>query len=105
LSTRIDFDVDYYKMLGVGEKQRLVEIKKAYYELAKKYHPDSMESGMKPEVAKLKFTEASAAYDVLSDEKKRREYDQGRIQRLHTFAGSRGPSGRSSRHRISRIWT
>jgi DnaJ-class molecular chaperone len=87
-SSQIDFNADYYKTLGVGEKQRLVEIKKAYYALAKKYHPDSVDDDTKPETAKLKFAEVSAAYDVLSDTTRRREYDMGRINRMHAAAGS-----------------
>lgn len=64
---------DYYEVLGVSKGASDSEIKKAYRVLAKKYHPD-MNPGDKE--AEVKFKEASEAYAVLSDEEKRRKYDQ-----------------------------
>ncbi|KFM71487.1 DnaJ-like protein subfamily A member 3, mitochondrial, partial [Stegodyphus mimosarum] len=64
---------DLYKLLGVSRNASQNEIKKAYYQLAKKYHPDTNKND--PEAAK-KFQEVSAAYEILGDEAKRREYDQ-----------------------------
>lgn len=64
---------DYYEVLGVPKDANSATIKKAYYELAKKYHPDS--SSSTPESSK-KFAEISAAYEVLRDEKKRAQYDK-----------------------------
>ena len=64
---------DYYEVLGVDKNADDATIKKAYRQLAKKYHPD-MNPGDKE--AEQKFKEASEAYAVLSDPDKRRQYDQ-----------------------------
>ena len=64
---------DYYEVLGVDRGADEATIKKAYRQLAKKYHPD-MNPGDKE--AEKKFKEASEAYAVLSDTEKRRQYDQ-----------------------------
>jgi len=63
---------DYYKILGVNKKASDSEIKKAYRKLALKYHPDKTKGDKKLE---KKFKEISEAYAVLSDEKKREQYD------------------------------
>ncbi|XP_017040716.1 protein tumorous imaginal discs, mitochondrial isoform X3 [Drosophila ficusphila] len=63
---------DYYKTLGVAKNANGKDIKKAYYQLAKKYHPDTNKED--PDAGR-KFQEVSEAYEVLSDEQKRREYD------------------------------
>ena len=63
---------DYYKILGVKKDASLDEIKKAYRKIAIKYHPDRNPGDKK---AEEKFKEAAEAYDVLGDEKKRKEYD------------------------------
>ena len=64
---------DYYEVLGVDKGADAATIKKAYRHLAKKYHPDANPGD---EEAAAKFTEASEAYAVLSDDEKRRQYDQ-----------------------------
>ena len=62
---------DYYKTLGVDRKASRDEVKKAYRRLARKYHPDVN----KEATAEEKFKQISEAYEVLSDDSKRSEYD------------------------------
>ena len=64
---------DYYEVLGVSKSADATEIKKAYRKLALKYHPDKNPGDKE---AEEKFKEAAEAYDVLSNEEKKRRYDQ-----------------------------
>ena len=64
---------DYYEVLGVDKGADASTIKKAYYKLAKQYHPDTNPGD---KVAEEKFKEANEAYEVLSDADKRAKYDQ-----------------------------
>ena len=80
-----------YETLGVGERAAADEIKKAYRKLARKYHPDVN----KEESAIEKFKEINAAYEVLSDKKKKDEYDMYGDQmfggqNFHDFAQQQG---------------
>jgi molecular chaperone DnaJ len=77
---------DYYEVLGVDKNADEATIKKAYRQLAKKYHPDANPG----EEAAAKFKEASEAYAVLSDPEKRRQYDQFGHS---AFDGSGGAGG------------
>jgi DnaJ-class molecular chaperone len=62
---------DYYSVLGVNRGSSASDIKKAYFKLAKEYHPDVN----KTEGAKEKFAEINEAYETLGDEQKKRVYD------------------------------
>lgn len=64
---------DYYQVLGVSKSATADEIKKAYRALAMKFHPDRNPNNKE---AEEKFKEAAEAYEVLSDETKRKQYDQ-----------------------------
>ena len=76
---------DYYEVLGVDKNASEAEIKSAFRKLAKKYHPDVS----KEENAAELFKEAQEAYAVLSDEQKRKQYDQYG----HAGVGNGGPGG------------
>lgn len=84
------FEKDYYAVLGVGKDASEKEITRAYRKLAKQYHPDANPGD---KVAEERFKEVSAAYDVLGDAEKRKEYDEVR-RMVASGAGPRfGPGG------------
>ena len=64
---------DYYEILGVSKNASKDDIKKAYRQMAIKYHPDKNPGD---KVSEEKFKEAAEAYDILSNDDKRRKYDQ-----------------------------
>ena len=86
MSTKDYLEKDYYKTLAVSKGATADEIKKSYRKLARKYHPDANEGDAK---AEARFKEISEAYTVLSDDKRRKEYDEARS--LYGSGGVRMP--------------
>jgi molecular chaperone DnaJ len=85
---------DYYEVLGVEKAADAEEIKRAYRRLAMKYHPDRNPGNAE---AESRFKEASEAYEVLSDDQKRRIYDQ------HGREGLKGAAGGPATHDFTRM--
>ncbi|KAL3153878.1 hypothetical protein ABBQ32_013448 [Trebouxia sp. C0010 RCD-2024] len=81
---------DFYEVLGVSKTAPDSEIKKAYYKLAKQYHPDSNKGDEK---AQRKFQEVSEAYDTLKDSKKRSLYDRVGPEGMDNMGGFDGDHG------------
>ena len=83
------FEKDYYEVLGVNADASQKDITKAYRKLARQLHPDQNPGD---DAAEDRFKDVSAAYDVLGDESKRKEYDE--VRRLGPMGGGGfGPSG------------
>lgn len=80
------YEKDYYQILGVDQSADSAAIKKQYRKLARQLHPDKTKGDKKLED---KFKAVSEAYDILSDDKKRREYDEAR----QAFKSGRIPTG------------
>ncbi|HEX2783092.1 MAG TPA: molecular chaperone DnaJ [Ilumatobacteraceae bacterium] len=84
------YEKDYYKALGVSDDATAKEITKAYRKLARESHPDTHPGD---DASEERFKEISAAYDVLGDDEKRKEYDEVRkLGPLGGFQGG-GPGG------------
>jgi molecular chaperone DnaJ len=97
MSARDFVEKDYYKALGVPKDAKPAEIKKAYRKLARQFHPDANKGDT---AAEERFKEVSEAYDVLSDDKRRKEYDEARtlfgaggFSRRGAPSGAGGPGG------------
>lgn len=82
------FEKDYYKILGVSDTATPKEITRAYRKLARELHPDANPDNAS---AEERFKEVSAAYDVVGDEAKRKEYDE--VRTLGPAAGGFGGGG------------
>jgi molecular chaperone DnaJ len=82
------YEKDFYKVLGVDKKASADEIKKKYRSLARDLHPDKNQGNVALEE---KFKAVSEAYDILSDSKKRAEYDEARA--MFERGGFRAPTG------------
>merc|ERR1719361_2709877 len=76
---------DYYEVLGVDKDADKKTIKKAYRKLALKWHPDKNPDNK--EAAEAKFKDIAQAYEVLSDDKKRKAYDRGGTDAVFTDFG------------------
>lgn len=86
------FEKDYYGVLGVSKTASEKEITKAYRKLARKFHPDANPDDT---AAEERFKEISAAYEVVGDEDRRKQYDQVRQMGPMGggFSGAGGPGG------------
>ena len=85
--------INYYDVLGVKRHADVKEVKVAYFKMAKKFHPDHN----KTLDAKQMFELIAEAYDVLSDEDKRKEYDEtGCVSERHGGRSAQGPMRQST---------
>ena len=98
MSTKDMYEKDYYKILGVPKDADAATIKKAYRKLAKDLHPDANAGDKKIEE---KFKAVSEAYDVVSDPKRRAEYDEAQRYGGPMGGGRRGPGGPGGPHHAS----
>jgi molecular chaperone DnaJ len=96
------FEKDYYRVLGVSDTATQKDIKSAYRKLSRQYHPDQNPGD---KAAEERFKEVSAAYDVVGDAEKRKEYDE--VRRLGPmgagFPGAGGGGGAPGGFRFENI--
>ncbi|XP_034947713.1 protein tumorous imaginal discs, mitochondrial-like isoform X2 [Chelonus insularis] len=92
---------DYYEILGITRNASAKDIKKAYYQLAKKYHPDTNKNDPN---ANKKFQEVSEAYEVLSDETKRKQYDTWGATSEQMGMGGGYPGGQQQSQEANYNW-
>jgi molecular chaperone DnaJ len=89
---------DYYKILGVSSAASLQDIKKSYRRLALKHHPDKNQGN---KISEAKFKEIHEAYKVLSDEKKRQDYNHKKFDRKYGLH-KKSPTTPETAHSIFR---
>lgn len=88
----INFNKDYYKLLGLSNTASKTDIRKAYLNLAKQYHPDS------PKGNEEKFKDIGEAYEILGDDVSKSQYDSGKASGhsgTHYDGQNQDPFGRS----------
>merc|ERR1719402_1014202 len=83
---------DYYVVLGVGKYADIKEIKLAYFNMAKQFHPDTNQTLDAPQMFQL----VAEAYDVLSDPERRKEYDETGVASQQFGGTSTGPGRQST---------
>jgi molecular chaperone DnaJ len=88
------FEKDYYRVLGVSDTASQKDIRSAFRKLSRQYHPDANPDD---KAAEERFKEVSAAYDVVGDTEKRKEYDEvrklGPVGGMFGGPGAGGPAG------------
>jgi molecular chaperone DnaJ len=98
------FEKDYYRVLGVSDTASQKDIKSAYRKLSRQYHPDANPGD---KAAEERFKEVSAAYDVVGDPAKRKEYDEvrklGPMGGMFGGAGAGGPGGPTGSFRFEDV--
>ncbi|XP_065862752.1 chaperone protein dnaJ 20, chloroplastic-like [Euphorbia lathyris] len=85
----IPADFSFYELLGIPESGSLIEIKQAYKQLARKYHPDVSPPDRVQEYTQ-KFIQVQEAYEILSDPRSRAVYDRDMARGLHLAFSARG---------------
>jgi DnaJ-class molecular chaperone len=93
VNDKFNSKIDYYKILEVDSKASQDDIKKKFYSMAKKYHPDSQETKT-TKVNEEKFKQISEAWEVLSNEDTKNDYDLARQDDNNPWM--RGASGTNS---------